>query len=280
MSTAGRLLVTRFVRRATIAAALIAAPMLAVPAPALAAGTAQPAVTSVVSAGQSHYAQAHHYSAKKKKRPAATPTSPVATRPTTQPAPTTPPTATNPTTTKPTPTSPTATKPTAANPTTTNPTTTKPSTTPPTTTPPTTFAPPTTPPTTAPVTLTAYEAQVVTLTNAERLANGCGALRVDDRLVVAARLHSSDMVKQNFFSHTGSNGGDFVAHEIAAGYTVGASAENIAWGYRTPQEVVTGWMNSPGHRANILNCTSIAVGVGLALAVDGTPYWTQDFGRV
>jgi len=125
-----------------------------------------------------------------------------------------------------------------------------------------------------------FEAQVVTLTNAQRAANGCGALRVDSRLVAAARAHSNDMLTQKFFSHTGSNGSDFVAREAAAGYTAGASAENIAWGYRTPQDVVTGWMESPGHRANILACTSVATGVGVARMPDGTPYWTQDFGRI
>jgi uncharacterized protein YkwD len=70
----------------------------------------------------------------------------------------------------------------------------------------------------------------------------------------------------------------------AAGRTAatssGPSAENIAWGYRTPPEVVTGWMNSPGHRANIVNRSSVAVGVGMVRAADGSPYWTQDFGRI
>ncbi|MBO3740117.1 CAP domain-containing protein, partial [Actinoplanes flavus] len=56
------------------------------------------------------------------------------------------------------------------------------------------------------------------------------------------------------------------------------SSENIAYGYRTATDVVTGWMNSPGHRANILNCKSKTVGVGVAYATDGTPYYTQDFG--
>jgi uncharacterized protein YkwD len=130
------------------------------------------------------------------------------------------------------------------------------------------------------VDVAAYEAEVVKLTNAERTAKGCKALRTDDRLTKAARAHSSDMVQQGFFSHTGSNGSNFVAREVAAGYPrSGASAENIAWGYRTPQDVVTGWMNSPGHRANILNCGSVAVGVGLAFKGGSTPYWTQDFGR-
>ncbi|GAA3449881.1 CAP domain-containing protein [Dactylosporangium matsuzakiense] len=142
---------------------------------------------------------------------------------------------------------------------------------------------PTTTPTTAPVTTSpsTVETEVVTLTNNFRTANGCGALRIDTRLVTAARDHSADMVTKNFFDHTGSNGSNFVQREEAAGYTKGgASAENIAWGYRTAQDVVNGWINSPGHRANMLNCQSVAVGVGLAYKADGTPYWTQDFGRV
>ncbi|MEU7868377.1 CAP domain-containing protein [Dactylosporangium sp. NPDC049140] len=78
------------------------------------------------------------------------------------------------------------------------------------------------------------------------------------------------MVSRNFFDHTGSGGSNFVQREVAAGCTAGASAENIAWGYRTAQDVVTGWINSPGRRADILNCTSVAVGVGLAYKADGT----------
>ncbi|MGX6608133.1 CAP domain-containing protein [Micromonosporaceae bacterium Da 78-11] len=127
----------------------------------------------------------------------------------------------------------------------------------------------------------AMEAEVVRLTNKERVAKGCPALRTDSRLTEAARRHSGDMVQQKFFSHTGSNGSNFVAREVSAGYPKkGASAENIAWGYRSPQQVVTGWMNSSGHRANILNCSSVAVGVGVAYTAAGAPYWTQDFGRV
>jgi uncharacterized protein YkwD len=127
----------------------------------------------------------------------------------------------------------------------------------------------------------AYEAEVVSLTNKERTAKGCGALRTDSRLTTAARKHSADMIGASFFSHTGSDGSNFVAREVAAGYPKnGASAENIAYGYRTPKDVVTAWMNSAGHRANILNCGSIAVGVGLVFKSDGTAYWTQDFGRV
>ncbi|MFG2038028.1 CAP domain-containing protein [Dactylosporangium sp. NPDC048998] len=74
-------------------------------------------------------------------------------------------------------------------------------------------------------------------------------MRVDGWLVAAARAHSTDMVTNHFFDHTGSNGSNFVQREAAAGYTTGASAENIAWEYRTGQDVVNGWINSPGHRA-------------------------------
>jgi uncharacterized protein YkwD len=122
------------------------------------------------------------------------------------------------------------------------------------------------------------EAQVVDLTNQQRAANGCGALRLDGQLTAAARAHSTDMVTRNFFSHTGSDGSNFVTRAQRAGYTA-ASAENIAWGWSTAEVVVREWMNSPGHRANILNCGSVAVGVGLVKKADGTPYWTQVFGR-
>jgi len=122
------------------------------------------------------------------------------------------------------------------------------------------------------------EAQVIALTNQQRGANGCAALRTDGRLTAAARAHSTDMVTRDFFSHTGSDGSDFVTREARAGYSA-ASAENIAWGWSTADVVVREWMNSPGHRANILNCGNVAVGVGLAKKSDGTPYWTQDFGR-
>jgi uncharacterized protein YkwD len=86
------------------------------------------------------------------------------------------------------------------------------------------------------------------------------------------------MVTKNFFSHTGSNGSTFVTRAVRSGYSQ-ASAENIAWGYRIANDVVTAWMNSTVHRTNLLNCANRAVGVGVARKADGTPYWTQDFGR-
>lgn len=124
----------------------------------------------------------------------------------------------------------------------------------------------------------ALEDEVTALTNAERAAAGCGELRTDERLREAARAHSEDMAANDYFSHTGLDGRSPFERMRDAGYANGA-AENIAMGYRTPQAVMEGWMNSEGHRANILNCGLTAIGVGLAYDGSGRPYWTQNFGR-
>jgi uncharacterized protein YkwD len=137
----------------------------------------------------------------------------------------------------------------------------------------------TTPASAATSTDASYEAKVVQLTNQYRTKYGCASVRTDTKLTSAARLHSVDMVKRNYFSHTGANGSTFVTRAKLAGYS-SPIGENIAWGYRTPEAVMTAWMNSAGHRANILNCKAKAVGVGLARKADGTPYWTQVFGSV
>jgi uncharacterized protein YkwD len=120
------------------------------------------------------------------------------------------------------------------------------------------------------------ETTVVSLTNQERAKAGCSTLRIDSRLVTAARRHSQDMAANNYFDHTSRNGDSPWDRMEAAGYP-NPGAENIAKGYPTPAAVVEGWMNSPGHRANILNCKLRAVGVGMAQGPGG-PYWTQNFG--
>jgi uncharacterized protein YkwD len=125
--------------------------------------------------------------------------------------------------------------------------------------------------------ITALEDEVVALTNAERSAAGCGEVRTDERLRTAARLHSEDMATHDYFSHTGRDGSGPGDRAARAGYQ-GWGGENIAYGYRTPRDVVAGWMDSPGHRANILNCDFVAIGVGLAYDRNGRPYWTQMFG--
>jgi uncharacterized protein YkwD len=121
------------------------------------------------------------------------------------------------------------------------------------------------------------QTEVNRLVNVERGKGGCAALKVNDQLTQAARAHSAWMAQTKKFSHTGSGGSTFVTRAKATGYRQ-PSAENIAWGYRSAEAVVDGWMNSPGHRANILNCKSKAVGVGVVYAANGTPYYTQDFG--
>ncbi|WP_244312629.1 CAP domain-containing protein [Microbispora hainanensis] len=124
---------------------------------------------------------------------------------------------------------------------------------------------------------TAIENEVVRLTNVERAKAGCGPLKHDARLRAAAYAHSADMSAKNYFDHTSKDGRSFADRITAAGYTWRAAAENIAKGYGTAQAVVQGWMNSPGHRQNILNCNYTDIGVGYVAA--GGPYWTQDFGR-
>ena len=124
----------------------------------------------------------------------------------------------------------------------------------------------------------ALEAKVIELANLQRTRAGCGVVRYDERLRTAARNHSIDMARHERMDHTGSDGSSFVDRAERAGYE-GAMGENIAMGYGTPDEVMDAWMKSKGHRDNILNCEAEAVGIGLARTRDGTPYWTQVFGR-
>lgn len=123
-----------------------------------------------------------------------------------------------------------------------------------------------------------YENQVIELTNAQRAAVGCRPLHLDARLQAAAIAHSVDMRERGYFAHNTPDGVTPWTRMADAGYTT-PSAENIAMGQATPQDVVTAWMNSPGHRANILSCSSKAIGVGVQFGPGG-PWWTQDFGYV
>jgi uncharacterized protein YkwD len=119
--------------------------------------------------------------------------------------------------------------------------------------------------------------QVVALVNQQRAAGGCGPVAVNAKLTQAAQLHSEDQAAHNTMSHTGSDGSSPWDRTKRAGYP-NAIGENVAAGYRDAEAVMTGWMNSPGHRANIMNCSAKAIGVGVAKSSGGTIYWTQDFG--
>ncbi|WP_431997623.1 sigma-70 family RNA polymerase sigma factor [Streptomyces fungicidicus] len=117
-------------------------------------------------------------------------------------------------------------------------------------------------------------ADVLSLTNTERAKAGCGPVKSDDRLARAAQLHSEDMSANDYFSHTGQNGSSFVDRAKAQGHP-SPGAENIARGQSSAASVMDAWMNSPGHRANILNCSLTSLGVGVTES-DWT--WTQVFG--
>ncbi len=124
----------------------------------------------------------------------------------------------------------------------------------------------------------AFLDEVVRLTNRERMSRGLGALAVDARLSQAAHVHSADMARRNFFAHECPSGTQAWDRAVAAGYTYRKIAENIAAGQQTPAQVVEGWMNSPGHRANILDGELTQIGVGYVTGGEYGTYWTQVFG--
>ena len=120
----------------------------------------------------------------------------------------------------------------------------------------------------------AIEAAVVELTNAERVKAGLQPFKTHAPLMAAAREKSQDMKDKNYFSHTSPTYGSPFDRLKALGISYKAAGENIAKGQRTAQEVVTAWMNSEGHRANILNANFTHIGVGYVK--DGN-IWTQQF---
>ncbi|THE08669.1 sporulation protein [Bacillus timonensis] len=118
-----------------------------------------------------------------------------------------------------------------------------------------------------------FEQEVVTLTNKERAKYGLQPLKVDLKLSEVARTKSSDMKKNGYFSHTSPTYGSPFDMMKQFGIQYRAAGENIAMGQRSPQEVVNAWMNSEGHRKNILSSNFTHIGVG---HVEGN-YWTQMF---
>jgi uncharacterized protein YkwD len=105
-------------------------------------------------------------------------------------------------------------------------------------------------------------------------------VRWNDTLAAASRLHSEDMARHNYFSHSGRDGSNPGQRVERAGYRYRATGENIAGGQRTPEETVAGWIKSPGHCANLMNPAFTEMGA--ALATDARSeygvYWTQAFG--
>ncbi|MET7689767.1 CAP domain-containing protein [Streptomyces sp. NPDC005483] len=133
--------------------------------------------------------------------------------------------------------------------------------------------------TTAPVevsTEAAAAAQVLELVNVERAKVGCSPVAADSTLADLAGAFSKAMADQGFFDHTDPSGATPWDRAAQAGITT-LGGENIARGQADPAAVMEAWMNSPGHRANILNCDFKTLGVGVQFGAGG-PWWTQDFG--
>jgi uncharacterized protein YkwD len=123
------------------------------------------------------------------------------------------------------------------------------------------------------------EAKLLTLVNAERAKTGVAALSLSTELNAAAQRHSKDMAANKFLSHTGSDGSTAEQRTTEAGYKWGANAENIAQGSTTAAAAMQQWMESTGHRKNILSGEYEHVGFAVEKAAGGDYYWTQVFGR-
>ncbi|WP_020138738.1 CAP domain-containing protein [Streptomyces sp. 351MFTsu5.1] len=133
--------------------------------------------------------------------------------------------------------------------------------------------------TTAPVevsTEAAAAAEVLQLVNVERAKVGCSPVSANSALAGLAEDFSKAMAAQGFFDHTDPSGASPWDRASLAGIT-NLGGENIARGQSDPAGVMEAWMNSPGHRANILNCDFKTLGVGVQFGAGG-PWWTQDFG--
>jgi len=123
----------------------------------------------------------------------------------------------------------------------------------------------------------AFQKKVVELVNKERAKAGLKALKMNSELSKVATLKSQDMAKNNYFDHNSPTYGSPFDMMKRFGITYRTAGENIAMGQTSPEQVMNGWMNSPGHRANILKASFTQIGVGVAKNSAGRLYWTQQF---
>lgn len=119
--------------------------------------------------------------------------------------------------------------------------------------------------------------QVVSLVNKERSAEGLSSLSSDAQLAKLAQLKAEDMAKLGYFSHTSPTYGSAFDMMKTYGVSYKTAGENIAKGQKTAESVMEGWMNSSGHRANILKSDYTKIGVGYAKSAGGITYWVQIF---
>ena len=127
---------------------------------------------------------------------------------------------------------------------------------------------------------TSFEGELLRLTNLERQKVGLAPLKLSLSLTRAAQLHSTDMARNSYFSHTGQNGSSMADRAKATGYKYSYLGENIAAGRSTAEGTIRQWMNSSGHRANILNRSFTEIGFGYANDQNSNykHYWVQVFG--
>ena len=125
--------------------------------------------------------------------------------------------------------------------------------------------------------LAAYEQQVFELVNKERAARGLSLLKYNYELARMARIKSQDMIDRKYFAHESPTYGSPFKMMESFGFKFSSAGENIAYGQKTAAEVMNAWMNSAGHKANILSETYTTIGVGVAKTAGGTLYWTQEF---
>lgn len=123
----------------------------------------------------------------------------------------------------------------------------------------------------------AYQKEVVDLVNIERSKAGLNPLTLDSSVSNVATKKSQDMIDNNYFSHNSPTYGSPFDMLKKFGISYKTAGENIAMGQKTPKEVVNAWMNSEGHRKNILNPNFSKIGVGVAQKSGGSLYWTQIF---
>ena len=119
-----------------------------------------------------------------------------------------------------------------------------------------------------------FVSQLAQLVNVERAKAGLSPVTLDTTLSKAAQVRAKETV--SYFSHTRPNGSTFSSAITEQGISFRGAGENIAYGQKTPQEVMNGWMNSAGHRANILNANFTKIGVGY-YQQNSVNYWTQLF---
>lgn len=127
------------------------------------------------------------------------------------------------------------------------------------------------------VTTTAQENEVIRLVNVQRSKAGLQQLKTNWQLCRVARYKSADMANKGYFAHNSPTYGTPFKMMESFGLRFSSAGENIAYGQRTPAEVMNGWMNSPGHRNNIMSASYTEIGVGLAKNKSGVSYWTQQF---